>query len=147
MDEVFPLGRVTRLAAALIVAFIVLYIALPFDSTRTAGVVFPTSTPSTLAAGGDSELTVQEVKVAVAPAHCGAAVVDAWHAKNGVSGWFGYAPLTAAITVPGSCRAEARHRLSIAVFAILVALGLFLVASAIDRRPEPGPGTAPAPAA
>ena len=139
----FPVSRVMRVAAALIVGFALLYVVLPFTTARASG-FGPVDQP----APSTQEAPIsQETLVQFAAAHCGAAVVDAWHAKDSAGGWFGYAPLTALpTTVRGSCRSESRHRLWMAGVGLLIAFGLLLAASTIDRRPEFGSGPSPAPA-
>ena len=127
-------------AAGLIVACVAVYVVAPFTATHTERIGFAAPEPPAPGAPfGSSDLTAERVEAGVS--HCGSAVVDAWQTRKGPGTWFGYAPITAAIvTFPGSCRADARHRLWMAAAAILVAFGLLLAARAVDRRPETGSG-------
>jgi hypothetical protein len=134
-----PLGRVLLVVAAGIVGLCALaYASVPFATT--GGTI--RSAPPVFAPGGHESPDGMYL-VAVSPqSSCGAALIDAWHAKSPASGWFGYAPLTDATAVSGSrCRAESQHRLLRSGYAILAALVLVAIAR---RGGRPGFGVAPA---
>ncbi len=76
-------GKLLRIAALLIVAYAVVHATQTFSVTPSAGSQFFALRAESEFLQHQSSGTVHAVGLAAPASHCGAAVVDAWHAKVG----------------------------------------------------------------
>jgi hypothetical protein len=135
-------SNLLRIVSVLVIAYAFVFAVTPY-STPQSGPHYALRSfqPAT------SQPSVEVGSVLAAPApqvHCGAPIVDAWHAKSASSGWFGYAPLTDTPLIAGSaCRETSQARLRLCALGVILAIGLVLIARRGD--PRPGFGLDPAP--
>ena len=130
----------------MVFAYAVFYAVSPFRAQTLLPTRIDSEVPGDITSSPIAgNVTVTETETLATSGSCGAAVVDAWHAKV-PSGWFGYAPLTATPLTGSTCRGVARHRLRVSFLAVVLALGLWLAARVADRGPGLDFGGAPNPA-
>jgi len=136
-----PLSNLLRIAALLVVAYMIVYAITPFSAPEQGPhYALRHFEPRT----SQSSLENGSFIVAVPQVHCSAPIIDAWRTPTASTGWFGYAPLSTTTYVSGSgCAAISRHRLIMSLLGVIIAFVLVLIARRGDRRP--GFGLDPAP--